>query len=358
MRNRRSLKLQAAVVFAAIAAALSAALVLDAFSGAALARVKEAWAADGTIHARFYSSQGDLVAEEWLDRRSGKTRRVQVGGDEGDEITVQDGKRSVTWNSLGLGAVYETVAFDASDPWLTRSSSLLRFKRLVEGGHARIVGTRSAGGRKAIVVRTESGPDEPGAPVEIALDDETLLPIEAAAQAVDGPSVFRVESEELSEPLPKAFYAPERKASIVDRRLRASQLRSLPFRTYTLSSPPRGLRPATFGVREQSDPEAPFKLEPHLFVGYTQGRSSFADPALELVERAADTDQAQTELGAFADAEVRSISVRGDAVDVYVLGDDEGPVAFALTRERTLISGHSDLPVDVTLAALATLKAA
>jgi hypothetical protein len=356
MRTVRSLKLKVAVVSAAVAAALSAALILDAFSGAALARVKEAWGASGTVHARFYSSEGDLVAEEWLDRKSGKSRRVQLGGEEGDEITVQDGKRAVTWNSLGLGAVYETDAFEASDPWLLRSSSLLRFKRLLESGRVRIVGTRTVGGGKAIVVRSASGPDEPGAAVEVALDDTTLLPIEATAPAEGGSSVFRVESEVLSEPLPK-LYAPERKASIVDRRLRSSELRSLSFRAYTLASPPRGLRLGTLGVREQTDPEAPFRLQPHLFVGYTR-RGSFGDPTLELVERAADSEQAQAELAAFADGEVRSISVGGQPVDVYVLGDDPGPIAFALTRQRTLISGHADLPIDAALAALATLKEA
>lgn len=358
MRYPRLLELKVGVVFAAIAAALSAALILDAFSGAALARVREAWDEGGTIHARFYSSGGDLVVEEWLDLESGKSRRVLMGGGEGDEITVQDGKRAVTWNSLGLGAVYEAVSFDPGDPWLTRASSLLRFKRLLENGRVSVVGTRTVDGNEAIVVGTESGPDELGAPVEITLDAATLLPLEATAQTEDGPSVFRVQSEELREPLPEERYAPEQEATIVDRRLRTSQADSLSFRGYTLAVPPRGFRLATVGVREQTNSEAPFKPQPHLFVGYTQSPNSYADPTLELVEREAGTDEARAEFAAFAGAEVRSISVRGEAVDVYVLGDETGPISFALTQERTLITGHADLPVDELLASLATLEKA
>jgi hypothetical protein len=355
MRNTRSIELKVGVVFAAIAAALSAALILDAFSGAALARVKQAWDEGGTIHARFYSAEGDLVAEEWLDLESGKSRRVLVGGDEGDEITVQDGMRAVSWNSRGLGDVYEAVAFDPSDPWLARSSSLLRFKRLLKSGGVRIVGTRSTGGTEAIVVRTESGPDEPSAEVEVVLDEATLLPIEATATDDDGPSTFRVVSERLAAAPADDFYAPERKATIVDRRLRSPDLRSLPFDAYTLASPPRDFSLRALGVREQTNVDSPFKPEPHLFVGYGSP-SSGGDPAFELVERAWGTDQARAELAAFAEAEVRAISVGGRTVDVYVLG--EGPIEFALTVRGTLISGHADLGVDEVLGALATLEVA
>jgi hypothetical protein len=355
MRNPRPLELKVGVVVAAIAATLSAALLVDAFSGAALARVKQAWAEGGTVHARFYSSGGDLVAEEWLDLESGKSRRVQAGGEEGDEITVQDGKRAVTWNSRGLGDVYEAVVFDPSDPWLVRSSSLLRFKRLVQRGDVRIVGTRSTGGTEAIVVRTESGPDEPSADVEVVLDGATLLPIEATATDADGPSTFRVVSERLAAAPTDNFYAPERKATVVDRRLRSPDLRSLPFDAYTLASPPPDFSLRALGVREQTNADAPFKPEPHLFVGYRPS-SGVGDPAFELVERAWGTDQARAELAAFAEAEVRPISVGGRAVEVYVLGEE--PIEFALTLRGTLISGYADLPLDETLAALASLTEA
>lgn len=179
-RMRGKVLLAVGVVGAVAAILILLTTVGEQSTQAAVAQsASEGFSTVGVVHARFLDASGRVKVEEWLDKRTGATRRVELGGVGGDQITVQDGRTIVSWNSRGLGAVWEARAIDPNDPWLEDASNLLRFRTALRSGRARVIGSATVQGKPTWVVKPEPrfGEETPVAvDVRAYLDKETLLP--------------------------------------------------------------------------------------------------------------------------------------------------------------------------------------
>lgn len=347
---------------------------------AASAAGEEPWRGSGVVHARF----GD-GSQEWLDRR-GATRHVD---DEGDAalVRIQDGRRIVSWDTLDPKHVSVTEVVDPSDPWLEHASQLLAPWRALQAGRAHIVGSGEVDGKPVWIVESdaEPGPDAPpDLHAYVDVDQETYLPLRFRASSGDGKKMsLSVEYDEVSEAaLPADFFSTDRAWTSRERRLRHSDLASLPFRVYTLGEEHGAYRigaatfseqkperiPATAGARPgtlpgaavvpAAPPTAPapgelFRPPPTLHLGYVRG-GPYEEPVVQLHER--DAGRARIARAAPDQAaKTYRVPIAGEERTV-LLSDADRIVWFAVVVDGTYIEGSAPLPAADVLTMLSNLR--
>jgi hypothetical protein len=364
------------IAFAASSVATGATLLALALGGGADARhtapevlraAQSTLSGTKVIHARIVADGKTLPEEEWLDEATGRTRRVEHGtARAGDLVSIQDSAGVHSWDTHHYGPVFEALTSDPADPWLTSSEPLLlRFKHALARGNATVIGHDVVRGRKVAIVRmgaAAAAGAEVTSPIEAALDEETLLPLSMSGNAHGKPWKVDVFPEELAaDAVPVDTFAtpPLGRFFIRQRRLHPAELASVPnFDAYWLGPANQGLQVGALGYDEREDPQAPFPLEPRLYVSYVRGPDPYAPAAIELEERGAEGKQARLEYATY--------ETQGSASSVPILGQDrpvflisgEGDVSFGFLVNKTLISGHSQLSAGALQDALAKLRSA
>lgn len=323
---------------------------------------KAAWSG-GVVHSRFVTSEGDVIAEEWVDLETGASRKVERGMGGARDFTVQSGMTIAHWTSNDPSRVYRMELVDRNDPWLEHSSQLLSVKRAIDAGRARVSGSATVGGRLAWEAKLSPGPDAPADLNVIAYLDQQTYELIGVAYTTGGVTrTLSVQSERLerSEALatvPDLFAVPDR-WTLLNRRLdQRSLATAVAFTVYTLGPGYKGLRLSAPLLRlAKGGFDIPFEPTPHLAFGYAV--RPYADPVIEFTQRSAAAEQSQRELAAFArEGDVLSVAVSGQRRDVHLFDAGRTPVYFALVVDGTLISGRADLSAAETLAMLASLAA-
>jgi hypothetical protein len=340
------------------------AALLGADEAAALARAQAAWQGFGVVHAKFVAPDGQVVGEEWLDRRTGATRsvrydRLRTGLE--TRFTVQNGFRIVRWNTYAPGATYVARVFDRGDPWLSPTSRLLTVARALEANQARVVGRRELGRLDLLQVRVNPSraPDIPGGVHLFAeLDQSTFLPVRFTVQAGRETETFDVVSEQLRPTAAtRRLFTVNRRWTLRDTRVRYAELATrAPFPVYTLRRSYQSFRFRAAGLHETTERNASFRIQPAVVLSYV---GASGRPELTLMEHAAGTADARARLAAYAgQGNAYRVEVAGKKRTVFVL-EDRRPLYFAVVVGSTLVKGSTaNLSRDELLAALADLRRA
>lgn len=362
------------IAFLALALAAATAFVTG-FAGAAAPTIEmQGIPGEGPfVHVRF------LDTEEWLDTRSGSTRRIDYGGAGGDEITVQGGFAVVDWNSLFPEDAYVTTVYDERDPWLEPSSFLLEVRRALASGRAQIVRSRATTHTVRFDVRSREAPR--GLVVEVDVERASLLPLEHRMTVKGQTSVYPVQLERLRElpestfridaqvgvrthPQPASLltaseFAARGAWSVRVRRVQYGDLaRVVRFPVYTLGTtylaPRIRLRFGAATVEERREKGPKFQWQPQVYLAYVRGRDIYGEPVLDIDEQATGTRQAELEYAAYPVRYAHTVEVEGKKWRIHFLG--ERGRAFALRVGRTLIQGRTTLTKAQLLRALASLR--
>jgi hypothetical protein len=332
----------------------------------ALAKAQAAWQGVGVVHAKFVEPDGRVVSEEWLDRRTGATRRVSYDRLETTvekQVVVQNGSTIVRWNSYAPAVTYVARVADRQDPWLRSTSQLLGVWRSLRANEARVVGSRQLALADVLRVRvtlSRVADYRQGVDLVADLDRSTYLPVRLTLRAGGEARTLRVVSEQLEETAAtKELFVSSRKWTIRDTRIPYEELATrVPFPVYSLGRaygrfPFRGA-----GVHESVERTAAFRLQPTLFLGYGRD-SAYGQPQLTLTEQDGRTADANARLAAFrAEGKAYRVRIAGATRTVYVLDPDRRPVHFAVVVDRTLVKGNANLTRVDLFAALSKLRLA
>jgi hypothetical protein len=331
----------------------------------ALAEMRAAWSGTGVIHAKFISQSGDLAVEEWLDRQSGATRKVDFE-DPADhvnsEIIVQRGLTMTRWNTYAPDVTYVTRLAEETDPWLAPASLLLGVQRALNSGNAEILGGTTFRGRDAWKVRLKAqpAPEARTAPdVSALVDQATLLPLRFIFSAPTGETgTLDVQAEDLAAGAKTdELFTTNRSWTLKDTRLLFDELKTqVPFRAYTLGRAHNGLRFGTAALHETKGTSPRFPLQPELFISYVHG-GPYSDPDLTLTEHAAGTEDAESRVAAFkAEGTPRTVRIAGAQRSVFLLDPEGQHVYFAVVIGSTLVKGSANTSSDELLRTLMFLR--
>jgi hypothetical protein len=357
----------AAIGVALLASALTASAALmraTPVEAGALAKAQAAWQGVGVIHAKFVAPNGSVVSEEWLDRRTGATKRVSydhLRTGIKKHIAVQKGLTIVRWNSHARDVTYVARVFDRRDPWLASASQLLQVRRALESNQARVVGYRQQAVRGVVQIRlkpSRAPDDSQGTTLIAEVDRSTYLPVRLTLQAGGERTTVDVVAENLrSSRATKALFAVGRNWTIRDTKLRYADLvKRVPFPVYSFGRAYGRFALRGAGLHETTERNAEVRLQPQLFLAY--GRDTgYAQPGLTLTEHAAGTADANARLAAFrAEGKAYRARIAGATRTVYVLDEDRRPIYFAVVVDRTLVKGNANLSRDALFAALSKLR--
>jgi hypothetical protein len=310
-----------------------------------------AWRGTGVVHARWVSNER-LEQEEWLDRRTGATRKV-VYDRRGKLIWVGRGARILSWSEPQTGAsLLEGV--DARDPILLHGSDLLAPWRMMRTGRAHIVEAGEVDGRPTWSVRIEL-PPSPERPEDfeflVDVDRDTFLPVRERrrGRGLSGTRAVRLEYVPRSA-LASNLFSFQRRWRHRERRLRYSELPGpVRFSVYALGHAYAGLR---FGIAtviedrgEGTQGLPPEFRGPQLAIGYVRG-DPFDEHVVQLIERPAGARRR------FRPPRVTFVTVGGARRAVSLTPDGR----FSLVVDGTWISGYARLPSARVLALLGELR--
>ena len=350
---------------------LAAAVVVfqrgDEGRAAVLATIQAKLRGDGVIHASFRdAASGQLTSEEWLDKATGATRRVDYGPDGRPErVQVQRGLQVVSWFTRFPEKKSVHIALDPLDPAVLLSSNILRTRRMLEVGRARIVGERSARGRATWEVELDTDSAGESLRTVVEVDKADLLPVRISAWVAGGAGSLSIESREVaSERVDRSLFALPSDWFFRDESLRYQDLGELPFRVFTLGRSYRGVE-FSFAVYQRHNVSSDSTYSsvigtlPELFLGYTRGGRRDAEPLIQLTEQDARTEDAKQRLQAYRGGTRIEVTIEGRPIEAYLLDRESasGPEYFALVADETLIKGLAHLPRSEVVAMLGELRA-
>jgi hypothetical protein len=307
------------------------------------------WRGSGIVHARFLLPDGTVAAEEWLDRASDATRRVQrePGPISVGWVKVTRGKRTQSWNSLAPARVYEYRAgSDVDDPWLLTSSDLLYAWRMLAAGRAQVVGSGNMGPRQTVHVRVDPPARAAHSGHVVAeLDASLHLPLRFMAVAPNSVSTINVELAFL-----RAREAPDDLFSFRTWQFRQTRVAyerlacPVRFPVYGLGERHRDLRFDLGGAVETKRYRGrKTQVATELFLPYARERHA-GDPELNMSEQAADTRDARARLRVYQRLGTPTrIRVAGGTRTLYVFGSGGSKRSFGIVIGRTLVKGVTTL---------------
>jgi hypothetical protein len=232
---------------------------------------------------------GTVAEEEWLNRRTGQTRR-EKHGQHGD-TTVSDGRRIWRWNDLRTLSLTEVL--EQRDPWLRPTSLLLEVWRDLLGGRATIIGESEFAGTPTWVVELQPGREAPPGFRALAEVERATFFVRRLSYGVPGALREAVlEQEALPDAsVPARLFAPpeDLRWTLRERRLAHADLaRTVPFPVY--APPPRAgqLRFVFAVLQEQRGASAgglPSAARRSLYVGYASGDDPYVDAPFALIQR-------------------------------------------------------------------------
>lgn len=356
-----------------VAVLLGSAALIGIFAVARSEAIGGSQAGDGVfdaavLHRGFVAADGRLQGEEWIDRRSGATRKIMYHGEKRHGyVTLQNGSKIFNFDARQSGSVFLYEVIDPADPWLAETSSLLRPARALDRGKARVVAEGHLGGRQTVTVRMDPARSSVDADPRslvgdaetlVVLDRETRLPLRYMTRVGTQSTSADVKYDTVDpDTLPASFFSFDRKWTSRVRRLRQHELAQLPFPVYTLGQTYKGLLfGSTIYSEERPKPGARIEIKPELFFGYVQG-DFYSDDEIGFTEQAAETEDGRARLSAFrGQGAAHSVVIAGRARTVYLLDQDRQPVYFAVVVESTLIKGRAKLKFAEVLSMLADLK--
>jgi hypothetical protein len=367
-QNRRSIPKRLIAAAAIVIAAGTGGLALDGAIRATDASLPESaaslWAGDGIIHSRFVDGEGKLQSQEWLDQRTGSTRRIEYdAGPKGGvaRFTVRNGLRVSKWSSVSPSSrsVYEAV--DASDGRFLYTSYLLRPSRMFDTGIAHVegAGVIDEAATWKVVTRSSNHETPDGFKATIEVDQKTFLPLRYIAEAEGGRAVLNV----VSKRLPRTrdglgLFSVADTWTFRDKRVRLGEVtEAVPFPVYGLATQAsHGLVADAPNLQEQKLHAAQgFPIEPELFLTYR--RSGSEQAAIEFSEQAAATTDAEFRLAKFKAMGTRaSVVISGRRQRVYLLDAKRQPVHFAIVLGNTLVKGYANMPATQVLKMLRSLR--
>ncbi|MBA2372384.1 MAG: hypothetical protein H0V71_12170 [Chloroflexi bacterium] len=324
-----------------------------------------AWRGIGITHARLIDERGRVRSEEWLNRETGVTRRVEyeVVGTSGvtlRETTLQDGTAVVRFGSLRPSRRFIYKDLHPSHPFLVDSSELLRPSRMLDAGLAKVSGAGQVGRRPTwnLTSTRASSRREGTSEFVMEVDQRTLLPIRYMSRTGDGEFHIDVRLEEMSEAeLPPDFFSLGKGDwAYRDRRPALTKLPSVvPFRVYTLGPTFEGRRLRVLSFQKyKAESAAAISTEPELFLGYVAANERHVP--IVLTEHKAGTDDANARLAAFRESgSAQDVVVDGVERTVFVI-EDKTRVYFAVVVGGTLVKGRADLAIDEVVAMLRVLR--
>jgi hypothetical protein len=359
---RRRWAVAPAAVLIVLAAALLAGAVTpatggDAFDTEAIVRAAgpAPWRGDGIVHAQIRADDGRVYEEEWLNRRTGQTRRERKGSDANS--TVSDGLRTWRWYPFS-GHLYLTEVHDQRDPWLRPASLLLEVWRDLRAGRAWIVGEGEVGGTPTWIVEVKPGSEAPpGFRAFAEVEKETFLLRRRFSSEGRGLVIERDEVPETS--VPARFFSPppDRRWTTREGRLRYADLAAaVPFPAYA-PRPDSGLRFAYAVLAEQRGESAaglPAEERRKLYLAYARGGDTYDRAPFQLIE---------TRRAARAERWFRVLRRAGKLTHVTIAGRKRealvghGPSQrISVLLPGTFVHGWSELDREQTLALLAALR--
>ncbi len=333
------------LVVAGLAVVISS---LGSESASALSQAREKWQETGLIHARFVDSQGRIGAEEWLDRATGNSRRVEYDNPlnrSSRYVTVRHGNRVARWSSRNPNRVFVFHTLGPNDPWSVQASELLGVKRALDAGRARLIGHRTVRGRPALIVslahRAASG--EVALHPLALLDAKTFLPLRLSVMTSEGQAKVDIESQVVPRTLASRgmFHVSAQPYFRARHLLYDALAASVPFPVYALG---KRFGDLTFAVAELQELEGNGSTPgtaSELFTGYVTG-DPFGEHVLTLTEQDANTQDAQARYASFRERGTPdSVRIAGSVRPVFLFGDAAQGTYFATIVDHTLIKGRA-----------------
>lgn len=308
------------------------------------------WRGEGVLHVR----TSDCECEEWLDLASGRTRKIVREPPGVRLVSLQDGRRILTWSEpLGRSASL-SVLVDPHDPRLDHASDLLAFWHKLHRGAARVVASAEVGGRPVWVVESLEPPSDEAPPdleVFADLDQQTFLPLRVRTESSRaGWMTTRGMVYEERKAAPRGWFSFSRRWTTRERRLQYEELaHAAPFPVY---APPRRSAELEFSPASSVTEERPVggeRIPPddglRIAILYTRG-GPWSEPVAQLIE-------SRAVIGRQRVGDVR-LPIAGTTRRVYVTRRGE----FSLVVGSTRIHGRAALPRGELLTLLRSLRRA